>query len=427
MKQTVPIIAFSSVLALVACQPAPGETEIAGEIQGTTFHLKMVLDGHSVNAEQMRQKIENTFAVIDEKLSNYRDDSEISRINRNRTTDWLAVSPEIVELVHIAKQVWQRSDGCYDLTVKPLFDLWGFSKHENRVPTDAEIDHVLKHVGMSRVDTDLENNRLRKRDPDLQIDLSSIAQGYTVAAIASLLENQGIQNYLVEIGGELRVKGTKANGSSWRVAIEKPTPFEREVQRVLELHQQNGTAVMTAGTYRNFFEENGKVYSHILNPETGRPVTHHLLSVTILHEDPTWADAWDTALLCVGESEAMKIAEQEHLKALLIYQDGKELKEFMSSEFLHAQEANKPGAGNSKDSSPREPQRNQPARAARHETEGELRRTGLFLQPVWTAACQRVNDPSLKPSQTEFKERALRPAPKKVAKTANQAGWCQYG
>lgn len=344
MRLASPTLAWAVVLILAACQPGPQETEIAGAVQGTTYHIKMVLDERSPNVEQMRAKIENTFRIIDEKLSNYRDDSEISRINENRTTDWMSVSPEIAELVYIAKQVGQHTSGCYDLTVKPLFDLWGFSKHENRVPTDAEIDQVLQHVGMSRVDVDPEGHRLRKQDPELRIDLSSIAQGYTVSAIATLLEAEGIQNYLAEVGGELKVKGTKANGSAWRIAIEKPTPFQREVQRILQLRQAHGTAVMTAGTYRNFFEEGGQIYTHILDPKTGRPVTHHLLSVTILHDDPTWADAWDTALLCVGESEAIKIAEQERLTALLIYQEDKDLKEYMSAEFLRTQQSDNPGS-----------------------------------------------------------------------------------
>ncbi|WAK04176.1 FAD:protein FMN transferase [Methylobacter sp. YRD-M1] len=272
------------------------------------------------------------------KLSNYREDSEISRLNQQKTTEWLSVSTEIAELADIAKQVYERSHGCYDLTVKPIFDLWGFAKHENRVPTQEEINNALKHVGMSRVEIDKPNARIRKLDPEVQIDLSSIAQGYTVAATAKLLESQGIQNYLVEIGGEMKVKGHNASGNPWRVAIQKPTPFTREVQKILDIHQFNGAAIMTAGTYQNFFQDKGRTYSHILNPQTGSPVTHHLLSVTILHDDPTWEDAWDTALLCVGETEAIKIADTEQLKTLLIYQEGQALKAYMSNAFITAQE-----------------------------------------------------------------------------------------
>ncbi|MGR8935111.1 MAG: FAD:protein FMN transferase [Gammaproteobacteria bacterium] len=328
------LILFAVILAsLSACQPSSRESELTGSIQGTTYHIKMVMDGLPIKIEEIKSAIEQTFADIDIKLSNYRDDSEISRLNREQSSDWLPVSREIATLTAVAKQVSEKTRGCYDLTVKPLFDLWGFSKSENRIPTDEEIDRVLAHVGMARVDVDTEKLLLRRQDPAIQIDMSSIAQGYTVAAVAKLLENRGIHNYLAEIGGEMRVKGTKADGEPWRIAIEKPTPFTREIQRIIEIHQKNGTAVMTSGTYRNFFEENGRVYSHIIDPRTGRPVTHQLLSVTVLGDDPVWADAWGTALLCVGEKEAIEIAEKERLKALLIYREGGEFKEAMSSAF----------------------------------------------------------------------------------------------
>lgn len=329
---------LACAVALAGCQSGEPEIALEGEIQGTTYHVKIVPHGLPIDSAAVHAEIKALFADIDRKLSNYREDSEIAQLNRQRTTDWVPVSPEIAEVVDIAQQVYRRSNGCYDLTVKPLFDLWGFSRHENRVPTDEEIKQALVHVGMSRVEVDRAGRRLRKRDPDLRIDLSSIAQGYSVGAVAALLEQHGIGAYMVEIGGELKVKGRKADGSSWRIAIEKPTPFTREVQRILEFHQAQGTAVMTAGTYRNFFEDKGTVYSHIIDPRTGRPVTHHLLSVSVLHEDPTWADAWDTALLCVGETEAARITEAEKLKALLIYQDGTTLREQMSAAFVTAQD-----------------------------------------------------------------------------------------
>ena len=258
--------------------------------------------------------------------------------NIRKVSEYLPVSYEIAELAQIAKQVFERSEGCYDLTVTPLFDLWGFERHNNRVPTRRQIDQALTHVGMSHLEIDLRNSRIRKRDPQLQIDLSSIAQGYSVGLVASLLENHGVQNYLVEIGGEVKVKGAKANGKPWRVAVEKPTPYTREVQRIFELNKKHGTAIMTAGTYRNFFEDDGKRYSHIIDPRTGRPVRHHLLSVTVLHKDAVWADAWDTALLCVGETKAQMIAEAEHLKVLLVYGGKRELKEYMSSALVAAEE-----------------------------------------------------------------------------------------
>ncbi|QJD29038.1 FAD:protein FMN transferase [Methylococcus geothermalis] len=330
--------------ALAACQSGESETLLSGEVQGTSYHIKMVLDGLQVNQAELKQAIDAAYNDIDLKLSNYREDSEISRINREATTDWLAVSPEIAELVDIARQVHDKTEGCYDLTIKPLFDLWGFSRHQNRVPTDAEIAAVLPHIGMDKLEVDVPGHRLRKKDPALRIDLSSIAQGYTVGRVAGLLEAKGIRNYLVEVGGEMQVKGRKANGNPWRVAVEKPTPYTREVERILDIHQTTGTAIMTSGTYRNFFKDKGKAYSHIIDPKTGRPVDHHLLSTTLLHPDPTWADAWSTALLCLGEQKGYAVAEQEGLKALLIYGENGELKERFTPAF-GAEMASPPPAG----------------------------------------------------------------------------------
>jgi thiamine biosynthesis lipoprotein len=321
---------------LSACS-SKQETEITGPAQGTTYHIKVVLDEKSLPVTDIERRIISTLAEIDAQLSNYRNDSEISRLNNQQTSDWLPVSREITELLVIANQVYLLSDGCYDLTIKPLFDLWGFSAHQNRVPSAEEIAGLLPHIGMNLLEIDAGSQRIRKIDPNIKIDLSSIAQGYSVGVVAHRLEELGIHNYLVEIGGEMMVKGRKANGDDWRVGVEAPTPLSRSVQKIIDIRETAGSAVMTAGTYRNFFEENGQTYSHILNPKTGRPVTHHLRSVTIMHEDAAWADAWDTALLCVGEKEATRIAEENQLKALLIYdQDGK-LQEYMSPAFLAAQ------------------------------------------------------------------------------------------
>lgn len=339
MRKHLLSLCCASLLGLTACQPNNEIIELAGAIQGTTYHIKLVREPRTVDIATLQEEIDRIFQDIDLKLSNYREDSEISQLNARKSADWITVSPEIAELIGIARQVSERTQGCYDLTIKPLFDLWGFSKEQNRVPRADEISQALRHVGMPLLELDLEHSRLRKRDPQVQIDLSSIAQGYTVEAVAQQLERHGIRSYLVEIGGEMKVKGQKPNGSRWRVAIEKPTPYTREVQKTLDIHQESGTAIMTAGTYRHFFEDQGQMYSHILDPRTGRPVTHHLLSVTILHDDPTWADAWDTALLCVGETEAMRIAEAEHLKVLLISAQGQILQEYLSPAFMLAQTA----------------------------------------------------------------------------------------
>jgi FAD:protein FMN transferase len=310
------------------------KVDIAGAAQGTNYHISLVLDSHTITEEKIQQSISTTLAEIDKRLSNYREDSDISHINQQETTGWIPVSQEIMNLLLIAREVYQKSAGCYDLTVKPLFDLWGFSRHENRIPSTKEIEATLPHIGLSLLEIDSDKLRIRKKDTQLKIDLASIAQGYSVGVIANLLDTLGIHNYLVEIGGEMVVKGRKANGDLWHIAIQTPTPLTQGIQKILDIKEQQGISIMTAGTYQNFFEANGQTYSHIINPKTGQPVNHHLRSVTVIHKDPSWADAWDTALLCVGEQEAMRIAEKEKLNVLLVYDENNKLKEYMSPTFI---------------------------------------------------------------------------------------------
>ena len=198
---TRPITAVLMALFLAACQQGGGEPEFSGTAQGTTYHIKMVFNGQDVNQEELRKAVEDIFADIDIKLSNYREDSEISKLNQQKSSAWLPISKEIADLLAIAKVVNANSAGCLDLTIKPLFDLWGFSRHEMKVPSQADIDKVLAHVGMDKIVLDQEHLRILKKDPEVGIDLSSVAQGYTVGVIAKLLESKGINNYMVEIGG----------------------------------------------------------------------------------------------------------------------------------------------------------------------------------------------------------------------------------
>jgi thiamine biosynthesis lipoprotein len=335
-KAEISILLFIAMV-LSACQPGKQETELKGEAQGTSYHIKLVLDGLPVTAERVQNEVSTVLADIDAKLSNHRDDSEISRINAQETTDWLPVSREIAQLVSIAHTVYEHSDGCYDLTVSPLLDLWGLANKQTRVPNQEEIDALLHHVGMPLLEIDTANQRIRKKDPKLKIDLSSIAQGYSVGMVAHHLEALGINNYWVEIGGEIMVKGLKANGLHWSVGMGTPKPLSLELQQIVYNKEQSGMSIMKSGSYRNFFHDNGQTTSHIINPKTGWPVTHHLESVTVIQDDPAWADAWGTALLCVGEKEAARIMEAEQLKVLLIYDGDSQLNEHMSKAFAAMQ------------------------------------------------------------------------------------------
>jgi thiamine biosynthesis lipoprotein len=169
------------------------------------------------------------------------------------------------------------------------------------------------------------DSQLRKTLPDLRIDVSSIGQGYTVERIAQILETAGVEHYLVEIGGELKVRGRKPDGKPWRIALEKPLPGERRLHKIVSFDSGEPIALMASGTYRHYFDQNGKRYSHILDARSGKPIEHNTVSVAVLHPDPTLADAWSTALLCLGAEQGLQTADSAALAALFIEQIGDEL------------------------------------------------------------------------------------------------------
>ncbi len=302
--------------------------KLEGSAQGTTYHIsywsELPVDGKDIEAS-----IKNELDSIDKTLSNYRPDSVIETFNSTENTDSQAVGNEIVSLVRIARTVHQASQGCYDLSIKPLFELWGFRGDKLTIPNDQTILKTLNQIGMEKLEV-LDDTHLRKKQTDLKVDLSSIAQGYSVESISRVLEQKGIRNYLVEIGGELKTQGHKPDLQAWRIAVERPLPGEQVMQKIITMPKETPMAVMTSGTYRHYFDAQGQRYSHILDARTGRPVSHDLVSVTVFHEDPVIADAWSTALLCLGQKDGMKAANAEKIPALFIQQQENELIESRS-------------------------------------------------------------------------------------------------
>ncbi len=316
------------LLSLLTGCSEPTVQKLAGPVQGTTYHISYWAES-PVDDKAIKAGIENEFAVIDKLLSNYHPDSVIETFNGAENTDSYEVGGEIVSLVKIAQIVNQASQGCYDLTIKPLFDLWGFRGDALTIPNDSAILTTLKQIGMEKLEV-VDATHLRKKQADLKVDLSSIAQGYSVERISKVLAQKGIVNYLVEIGGELKTKGAKPGLQPWRIALERPLPEERTMQKVITMPKDSPMAVMTAGTYRHYFDDHGQRYSHILDARNGRPVTHNLVSVTVLISDPTVADAWDTALLCLGQKDGMLAANIAKIPVLFIELQNGELIESRS-------------------------------------------------------------------------------------------------
>ena len=321
------LISCMFLVMLTSCSE-PTIQKLEGPAQGTTYHISYWSES-SVDTQDIKAGIENEFAVIDKLLSNYRPDSTIETFNSVENTESQEVGGEIVSLVKIAQVVHQASHGCYDLTIKPLFDLWGFRGDALTIPKDSTILTTLKQIGMEKLEI-VDDTHLRKKQADLKVDLSSIAQGYSVERISKVLAQKGVSNYLVEIGGELKTNGYKPGLQPWRIAVERPLPDERTMHKVVTMPKDAPIAVMTSGTYRHYFDDHGLRYSHILDARNGRPVTHNLVSATVLIGDPAVADAWSTALLCLGQKDGMAAANSAKIPALFIELQGNELIESRS-------------------------------------------------------------------------------------------------
>lgn len=314
------LLLISAALLVTACGNDPSQArlkEFDGDTQGTTYHIKVVDLPATLAPDTVKSAIEAELEDINRHLSTYVPDSELSLFNKSRDTGWIPASAGLVEVLAEARRISDLSHGAYDVTVGPLVNLWGFGPDDTgeRIPPEAEIAAARARVGYTHLEIRPEPPALRKDIPDLSVDVNSIAQGYTVDRVAERLDNLGIANYLVEIGGELRGKGLNQLGGHWRIGIERPSPGERAVYSIIRIAD---VGVSTSGDYRDYFERDGKRYSHTIDPHTGRPVTHRLASVTVISENTMRADALSTALMVLGPEDGFQIAEQAGLAAYFI-------------------------------------------------------------------------------------------------------------
>lgn len=308
-----PLYVWSLTLPLAAQSlDKKGPHVLEGAAQGSTW--RVLYNGKEELG--LQTAVEQELAVFDKIFSNYRPDSDISRFNQQSGTDWFAVDPDLVTLVDYSRKISEKSRGAFDITIGPLLRVWGFGPFktkEHKVPSDADITAAQKDVDYKKLLSRKKPAALKKLNPKLHVDLSGVAQGYSVDKIAGFLDSRGIKSYMVEIGGEIKTKGKKADGSSWTLGIDTPDN-SGEVAAVLKLE---GRGLTTAGDYREYFEKDGKRYSHTIDPRTGRPIQHELASVTVI-APMTWeADAWDTALMVLGPDESRKILPQH--KQLSVY------------------------------------------------------------------------------------------------------------
>lgn len=315
------LVPLALVLLLGGCSSPREQVVLHGATMGTTYNVQLVDPPHRVEPAALQDRVDDVLADINAAMSTYDAGSELSRFNASSSTDWYAVSAELAGVVAAALDVSEASGGAFDVTVGPLVNLWGFGPADGPgvPPNPEQVSAVKLRTGYGKLDARLSPPALRKSVPDLYVDLSAIAKGYGVDRVAALLNVAGVEDYLVEIGGELRARGLNARGEPWRIAVERPDPAGRTVQQVVAL---TDAAMATSGDYRNFFEAGGTRYSHTIDPATGRPVTHDLASVTVLGADAMHADAHATALLVMGVDGGLQFARTAGLAVLFISRTG---------------------------------------------------------------------------------------------------------
>ncbi|KIC40555.1 thiamine biosynthesis protein ApbE [Ruegeria sp. ANG-R] len=316
-----PLIALASLLFVSAClfDKEPDVVRLSGETMGTTFNITAI--GDDLDEAALGTAVQETLAQVNAKMSNWDPASEVSTFSASTSTDPIPVSDEFALVIEAANEVHAKSDGTFDVTLGPLIELWGFGprKPEDPVPADADIEAALAQVGQARLLTlDSAAGTLAKSDADVGVNLSAIAKGYGIDAVAERLREAGIENYMVEIGGDLVAMGQNDKGESWQIGIEKPETGAQGIQLIVPL---DNLGMATSGDYKNFFEQDGVRYSHIIDPTTGRPITHRTTSVTALAENAMMADAWATAMLALGQERGLELAEKHKLAVFFISRD----------------------------------------------------------------------------------------------------------
>jgi thiamine biosynthesis lipoprotein len=288
---------------------------------GTSYTVELATPIGDAERTRLSELIEVELAAINRAMSTYDARSELSGFNRRQDLRWAPVSRGLLEVLDSASRISAATQGAFDVTVGPLVDLWGFGPQyrARRVPDDAVIERVRDSVGYQHVQANPSSGAIRKRDRRTQVDLSGIAKGYGVDRVAMILDRQGIHDYLVEIGGELRARGTTAAGRPWRVGIERPVEGRHVLGEIVALENR---AIATSGTTQDFFEQDGRHYSHAIDPKTARPVEHPPMAVSVVADTAMEADGWATALLVLGPQRGYALAQARGLAALLVTASG---------------------------------------------------------------------------------------------------------
>lgn len=337
IKRAVGMISLLLFFLLVSCDTETTKQYpfvYQGQTMGTSFTIKASVVSENINQQALKQQIKSLLHKINLSMSTYIETSEISLFNQSSSTEWQDVSPRLFEVLRTAQDTSKLTRGAFDISIGPLVNLWGFGPDvmTYSVPEESKIKQRLNQIGYQHLLLDDKANKIKKTIPSLTLDLSALAKGYAVDQVALLIEKEGISSYLVEIGGEIRLKGRNINGQFWWIAIEKPVSDNRAIHKVLPV---SNIAMATSGDYRNYFENKGIRFSHTIDPRTGYPVTHKLASVTILSENTMQADALATAIMVLGPREGYQLAEEKQIAALFLIKSNAGYEEKSTSEFIN--------------------------------------------------------------------------------------------
>ncbi|MCD9468421.1 FAD:protein FMN transferase [Photobacterium iliopiscarium] len=326
------VFVITALLALAGCSDQRQQITINGSTMGTYYSIKIINQDGLPATKVIQQEIDRRLELVNDQMSTYRPQSELSLFNQAPANKPFPVSAATAKVITEALRISKASHGAYDVTVGPVVNLWSFGPEARpeSIPTDKEVTARLSEVGYQHVKV-LPDNKLMKDEAKLYVDLSSIAKGYGVDVVADYLKDDlHVKNFMVDIGGELRLQGKNQANVLWRIAVEKPVENERAVQEIL---QAGDMAIATSGDYRNYFDENGVRYSHLINPKTGRPIDNHVVSVTVIAPSCMTADAYATTFSVMGEDESIALANKENIPVMLIVKTKNGFVEYKSNTF----------------------------------------------------------------------------------------------
>lgn len=328
MKKIKPLFIITLLFLLSACQKENNYTSLNGHTMGTTY--RVTLEQPSTKIKPLKNLIDQKLDKINQLMSTYINDSELSKFNALQSTECQKLSKETLFVIKSAVNVANQTQGKFDVTLAPLIEIWGFDKKntKNKIPSQTVITNLLKQTGSNKLH--FGTQCIAKESPNLSVNLSAIAKGYAVDEIAKLIHQQGINNYLVEIGGEVANMGVNVKGKPWTIAIESASSKKRSIQKVI---MPKGLGIATSGDYRNYFEKDGKRYSHTINPTSGYPITHALASITVLHHETMLADAYATAMMAMGSEDSLNFANKHKVPIFMLVKTENGFKEVYNELF----------------------------------------------------------------------------------------------